>query len=125
MVGRLIAGDVFSTVLGRFHYLAYGCGVLLLLTLVAMAVLGPRPAGFAIRAGVIVLMLGIAVYSGVVISGSIQRVQQAIGERVSPSTLPGTDERRIQFDRLHQLSTRLMMVNMAGALVLLYWQARE
>jgi hypothetical protein len=33
--------------------------------------------------------------------------------------------RRIRFDALHQLSTRLMMINVAGALVLLYWEARE
>ena len=33
--------------------------------------------------------------------------------------------RRARFDYLHQLSTRLMMINMVGALLLLYWEARE
>ena len=28
-----------------------------------------------------------------------------------------------EFDELHLLSTRLMLLNMAGALVLLYWEA--
>ena len=42
-----------------------------------------------------------------------------------PSRLPATDLRRIRFDQLHQLSTRLMMFDMVGALVLLYWEARE
>ena len=32
---------------------------------------------------------------------------------------------RVRFDELHLLSTRLMWLNMAGALVLLYWEARE
>ena len=40
-----------------------------------------------------------------------------------PSRLPAGDERRVQFDALHVLSTRLMMFNIAGALVLLYWEA--
>jgi hypothetical protein len=42
-----------------------------------------------------------------------------------PSQLPAGDARRERFDQLHQLSTRLMMVNVAGALVLLFWEARE
>jgi hypothetical protein len=31
----------------------------------------------------------------------------------------------VRFDALHVLSTRLMMFNIAGALMLLYWEARE
>jgi hypothetical protein len=42
-----------------------------------------------------------------------------------PSRLPAGDVRRLRFDALHLLSTRLMMLNIAGALVLLYWEARE
>ncbi len=123
--GRLLAGDVFGTVLGRFHYIAYACGGLLLITLVAMAVLGPRPAGFAVRSALIILMLGVALYSGMVVTRSIDRVQREIGPQVSPSSLAATDVRRIRFDDLHRLSTRLMMVNVVGALVLLSWHARE
>jgi hypothetical protein len=42
-----------------------------------------------------------------------------------PSKLPDGDARRVRFDALHVLSTRLMMFSIAGALVLLYWEARE
>ena len=42
-----------------------------------------------------------------------------------PSRLPAGDARRVRFDELHQLSTRLMMVNIVGALALLFWEARE
>jgi hypothetical protein len=31
----------------------------------------------------------------------------------------------VRFDELHALSTRLMMVNVIGALALLYWEAGE
>ena len=41
------------------------------------------------------------------------------------SGLSESDGRRVEFDRLHVLSTRLMMLNLAGAVVLLYWEARE
>ena len=123
--GRLLAGAVFGSTLNRFHYVAYACGVIILVTLIVMAVLGPRPAGFAVRTAVVSTMLGIAVYSGVVVLRSVDHLQREIGVDVSPSSLPAEDTRRIRFDQLHVLSTRLMMINMLGALVLLYWEARE
>ena len=42
-----------------------------------------------------------------------------------PSLLPAGDALRIRFDHLHQLSTRLMVANIVGALALLYWEARD
>jgi uncharacterized membrane protein len=68
-------------------------------------------------------MLAVALYSGIVVLGGIEQIQEEVG--TLPSRLPATDNRRLRFDALHQLSTRLMMVNMVAALVLLYWQARE
>jgi hypothetical protein len=123
--GRMLAGAVFGAALGRFHYLAYACGVILLVTLILMAVLGPRPAHFAVRTALAAIMLGIAIYSGVVVLGSVERLQRDIGVNSAPSALPAGDARRVRFDRLHLLSTRLMMFNIVGALVLLYWEARE
>lgn len=123
--GRVLAGAVFGTALARFHYVAYACGGVILTTLVLMAVLGPRPSGFAARTTLAAVMTATAVYSGVVVLGSVDRVQQEIGAGVSPSSLPAGDERRVRFDQLHQLSTRLMTVTIAGALILLYWEARE
>ena len=121
--GRELAGDAFGVMLARFHYVAYGAGVLLLLMLGAMRVLGPRPAHGGIRAAIVVIMLGIALYSGMVVLQQINAVQAEAGGL--PSRLPEGDARRVRFDALHLLSTRLMMLNIAGALVLLYWEARE
>ena len=123
VAGRALAGELFGVTLARFHYIAYGAGVILLLSLVAMAVLGPRPPHFLIRSVIVTVMLAVALYSGFVVLGSIEQIQQEVG--TLPSRLPASDSRRLQFDALHQLSTRLMMVNMVAALVLLYWQARE
>ena len=121
--GRELAGAVFGVTLARFHYVAYAAGALLLLTLGAMRVLGPRPAHSGLRAIIIALMLASALYSGLVVLRQIDAVQAAAGGL--PSRLPAGDERRVRFDALHVLSTRLMMFNIAAALVLLYWEARE
>lgn len=121
--GRELAGAVFGTIIGRFHYVAYAAGALLLLSLAAMAVLGPRPRAFAVRCGLIAATLAVSLYSGTVIVSRIDSIQQEIGG--SASRLSATDVRRVEFDRLHLLSTRLMMLNLAAAMVLLYWEARE
>jgi len=121
--GRELAGAVFAAALARFHYIAYAAGGVLLLTLGAMRVLGPRPVHSGLRAIIVACMLGVALYSGLVVLRQIDAVQLAAGGL--PSRLPAGDERRVRFDGLHTLSTRLMMFNIVGALVLLYWEARE
>jgi hypothetical protein len=109
--------------LARFHYVAYRAGAVLLVTLAAIAVLGPRPPHFAVRCAIVGTMILVALYSGLIVLREVDLIQQQIG--ALPSTLPAGDPRRVRFDFLHQLATRLMMFNMAAALVLLYWEARE
>ena len=121
--GRLLAGALFGDILARFHYIAYGAGATLLVTLGVMAALGPRPRGFAVRVGLVGAMLLVALYSGVIVLGTIDAIQAEVGGL--PSLLPAGDARRIRFDSLHLLSTRLMMANIAGALALLVWEARD
>jgi len=122
-IGRTLAGELFGVVLARFHYIAYGAAAVLLLTMAAMALLGPRPRGLAVRGVIVAIMLAVAVYSGVVVTGRINAIQRQVGGL--PSLLPADDARRVRFDELHALSTRLMMVNVIGALALLYWEAGE
>ena len=128
--GRALAGAAFGAILSRFHYLAYAAGALLVITLTAMAILGPRPRSFAARSAIAALMLGVALYSGFVVLGEIDGIQREVAATAPhalalPSTLPANDARRIRFDDLHQFSTRLMAFNIVGALVLLVWEARE
>jgi uncharacterized membrane protein len=92
--GASPVGEVFETTIARFHYVAYACGGALVVTLTAMALLGPRPSGFAFRLALSGAMLLVALYSGFAIIGEMD-------------------------------ARRLMMVNIAGALVLLYWEARD
>jgi uncharacterized membrane protein len=121
--GRALAGQLFGNILGRFHYVAYAAGGTLLVTLAIMAVLGPRPRHFAVRVALVGTMLLIAFYSGFIVLGTIDAIQAEVGGL--PSLLPAGDARRVRFDSLHALSTRLMMVNLVGALTLLFWEARD
>ena len=121
--GRALAGELFGTILERFHYVAYTCGGILLVSIGAMAVLGPRPRAFAVRLGLISAMLLVSLYSGFIVLRTIESVQLEAGRL--PSLLPAGDPLRVRFDQLHELSTRLMIVNIAGALALLYWEARD
>lgn len=138
--GRVFAGEGFGAVLRRFHYVAYASGAVLLVTLSAMALLGPRPRSFAIRTAIVTVMLAVAAYSGVLVLGEIDAIQQDIAASSPapqssdatvaarhrlPSSLAATDPRRIRFDQLHVLSTRLMMINIVAGLVLLVWEARD
>lgn len=121
--GRALAGELFREVLVRFHWLAYGAGALMLVTLAGMALLGPRPRHFAIRVLIVAAMLAVAIYSGQFVLATLAQIQQEVG--LLPSQLPDGDPRRLHFDALHLLSTRLMMINVFGGLALLYWEAGE
>jgi uncharacterized membrane protein len=123
VAGRQLAGEVFGAILARFHYVAYAAGALLLVTLFIMRLLGPRPRAFGVRAAIVGAMLVTALYSGLIVLSQIDTVQ--LESAVAPSALPAGDPRRVRFDELHLLSTRLMLATMAGALALLYWEARE
>jgi hypothetical protein len=120
---RILAGALFGETLRRFHLLSYGCGLLLMATLLARSVLGPRPVRFAVRFGIAFLMLGATLYSGLVVSGRIAAAQTAIG--AAPSTLPEGDPRRVAFGRLHATSTGLLMVPLLGGLFLLFRELKD
>ena len=119
-MGRVLAGDVFGEILRRFHFVAYGSGVILLGCLGAMATRRPRPRALGVRAGIVGAMLVISICSGVWVSRAIEELQQDIGAPIS--TLQDDDPRRARFGMLHGLSTILMGINLAGGLVLVYWE---
>lgn len=121
--GRVSAGAVFSSVLGRFHLVSYGCGGVVIASLVARAVLGPRPRRFAIRVAIAAAMLAASGWFGFVVAPQVARVQAEIGGL--PSNLPEQDNRRETFVRLHRLSTTLELVPFIGGLALLFWELRD
>ena len=99
------------------------CGVVVPLSLSARAVLGPRPRRFALRVGLAVAMLAAVGYSGLVVSPRIERLQQTIG--IAPSSLPEDDPRRVEFGRLHGLSSGVLLLPVLGGLLLLFYELRD
>ncbi len=120
---RVLAGAIFGETLRRFHLLSYGCGLVLMGTLVVRGVMGPRPIWFAARLGTAFLMLAATAYSGLVVSGQIARIQTEIGG--APSSLPANDSRRLAFGRLHATSTGLEMIPVLGGLLLLFRELKD
>jgi hypothetical protein len=121
--GRLLAGALFGEILRRFHLVSYAAGALLLGTLLLRRILGPAPRRFAWRAGIATVMLSASAYSGLVVAARIAEIQREIG--VAPSTLPAGDARRVEFGRLHGLSTALELIPVLGGLMLMYWEIKE
>lgn len=121
--GRVAAGLVFGTFLRRFHLLAYMAGSVMLVSLTLQRLLGPRPVSYGIRAGLIVVMLGLFGYSGTMLAPRIETLQREIGGPVA--SLAAADPRRVEFDGLHQLSTVLLSLAAVGGLALIFWDARE
>ena len=103
---------VFGAILARFHYVAYAAGG------AAAGVAGgdgrARPAAARpcrARRAHRAAMLAVALYSGVVVLRESTR-SSARSAACRRGCRP-RDARRVRFDALHLLSTRLMMLNMA------------
>jgi hypothetical protein len=121
--GRVLAGRVFGEVLHRLNVVAYVAGGVMLAALTLQRVLGPRPIGYALRAGLIGAMLALTLTSGLGIIPRVEAIQAGVQGPVS--ALPADDSRRVAFDRLHGWSNLLFSATAVGGLLLLVWEARE
>lgn len=101
--GRVLANAVFGTVLSRFHLVSLGCGAVMLVSLVAMALLGPRPRPFGPR----LLAIGVMLMATAAIMAPLGwPVEGAPGATAGPSN-------------------GLLMLTLVGGLLLLFWDARD
>jgi hypothetical protein len=121
--GRVLAGDVFGAVLARLSIIGYIAGAVMFLVLTILRLLGPRPRSYGIRVGLIFAMLALTFYADRVAAPRIDELQGAVSGPMNQ--LPETDARRVEFDRLHSLSTSLTIAAMLGGLVLVAWETRE
>lgn len=121
--GRVLAGAIFGETLRRFHVVSYVCAAVLIASLLLRRALGPRPSRSGVRLAISSLMAAAALYSGVVLSGTIERARVEAGG--APSALAENDPRRVEFGRLHGLSIMLSMVPVFGGLILLFWELRD
>jgi hypothetical protein len=120
---RLLAGALFGVIFARFHLVAYGAAGVLFVSLVLRRLLGPKPIHFGVRIAVLAIMLGITLYSGLVLTRDVARTQ---AELAAPaSTLPEGHPSRVRFERLHGWSVALALVAVAGGLLLLGYEAAD
>jgi hypothetical protein len=117
------AATTVGEILRRFHLIGYAAGGLLIVSLVIMALIGPRPRFFAARLTIAAVMLGATLASGLWVDRRIRTMREEIG--VPVASLPADDARRATFGRLHGLSTTLMLLAAAGGVMLVYWDTRE
>jgi hypothetical protein len=68
-------------------------------------------------------MLAATVVSGVIVDPAIARRREAMG--VPVGSLAPSDPRRVEFGRLHAISTALLGIGVVGGLILCYWETRE
>ena len=114
---RQLAGNVVTRCLGAMHWMGVGCGVMFLACSIVQA-----PARIAsLRNGAIVGMLALTLISQVVLGGKMQRLRAEMGEI---DTVAVTDARRVEFNALHQWSTRLEVIVLLLGLVAIYDAAR-
>jgi hypothetical protein len=121
--GRTEAASLVGEVLRRFQPIAWTAGATLLVTLVTMKVVGPRPQGFGVRVGIVITMLVSSLATGLWVDPEIARLRASLVTSVSD--LDGEDPRRVRFGRLHATSTALMGLAALGGLALCYWETRE
>ena len=121
--GRVLAGQVFGAVLQRIHLIGYVAAVVMFVVLTILRMLGPRPMHYGFRVGLLGVMLAFMLYSGWVLTPRIDQLRAEVSGPINQ--LPPLDPRRVEFDRLHRLSTTLVTATMVGGLVLLAWETRE
>jgi hypothetical protein len=74
-----IAAPVSGAVQRRFFFASYIAGALVLTTLFAMALLGPRPSGFFARLAVAMGMFAVTLYAGLGLQGLPVNVLASVG----------------------------------------------
>jgi hypothetical protein len=113
---RQLAGSVVTRCLGALHWIGVGCGV----TFLVCSLLDGKTA--MLRNGLIVGMLALTLVSQIVVGGKMQRLRADMGDIDSVAV---SDARRVEFNALHQWSTRLEVVVLLLGLVAIYTLARE
>jgi hypothetical protein len=121
--GRVLAGAIFGDALGRFQLVSYACAAVVIGSLVLRRALGPPPSRSGARLVIASLMAAAALYSGLVLSAQIERVRSAATG--APSSLAVDDPRRVEFGRLHQMSSALAMIPILGGMMLMFWELRD
>lgn len=114
---RQLAGSVVTRCLGALHWIGIGCGV----TFLVCSFIQAPGRIVSVRNGAMAGMIALTLISQIVVGGKMQRLRENMGEidKVAIS-----DARRVEFNALHQWSTRLEVVVLVLGLVTIFCVAR-
>jgi hypothetical protein len=120
---RQLAGNVVSRSLGILHWMAIFCGVAFAVTsMIDSRVVNGVAQPFALRNLVVYAMIVLTLIG---MFGIAPRML-ALREQMNPiDAVPHDDPRRIEFNRLHDWSTRVETTVLVLGLALLYLTARR
>jgi uncharacterized membrane protein len=112
------AGRSVGLILKRFQWVAYSCGAAILLAGAIRWSASWRglSATEVMRYAVAALMLGLTLYSGLVVSRKLERLRAEMSGEID--SIPKSDPRRIAFNKLHGVSMTLMIFNVLLGLAL-------
>lgn len=109
---RVLAGNVVNGAMARLHLIAYGAAAVVLVSYAARIWLEPARRMLTLtKASLVVLMLGLTLYSGLGVSPTLAEMRKTVG---AIDQLPPDDPVRTRFGDLHRLSVLLMGVAMLG-----------
>ncbi len=121
--GRALAGYVFGAILERFQFWSWIFGAALLTCLALRAIIGPRPRRFAIRMWAVAALLGLSAAGAVLVTPRVAAIRDEAQGLVS--AWPADDPRRQEFNRLHGLSTALVLLTLAAGIGLIHAEVHD
>jgi hypothetical protein len=121
--GRDTAGRVFGAVFDQFQRFSWALGTILLLLLIARRMLGPPPRRFNMRAAALVVMLSISLVTSFVVAPRIVEIRD--GTPGGLAALSDADPRRLEFGRLHGMSSGLMLITLLTGVALFWAETRD
>jgi len=118
-----LAGNVVNRSLSVLHWMGLSCGIVfVIMSMIHSFVIDGSPQPFAARNLLVFAMIALTLISMFAVGSRMQvlRNQMAVIDDV-----PQTDERRVEFNRLHVWSTRLEGGVLILGLAVLYLTARR
>ncbi len=101
---RETAGNVVTDIFPKYYVVAYVCGILAIATVLALGFMYNRWSGlmFGVRVGILLVMLGLAVYAGTVIRPRAHEARTQMRSLAEES--PGYPKAYEKFRSLHRQS---------------------
>jgi uncharacterized membrane protein len=121
--GRVLAGEVFGAVFGRFQHWSWLLGSVLIALLITRALLGPRPRRLGIRVMTVAVMLALSLITTFAITPRINEIRSETSGAVA--SLPDSDVRKSEFGRLHGLSNVFMLITLLAGVGLIWAETHD